>query len=95
MLRGFLLGEGGAVLDSRERPLGIMRIPEGGFLPRFDQVAGDWRRHHPALNAIAAGMVGSAQGWVQAPYCPCPTGPDELPQSWSARPTKHCTSFPA
>ncbi len=78
MLRGFLLGEGGAVLDSRERPLGIMRIPEGGFPAAFDQVAGDWRRHHPALNAIAAGMVGSAQGWVQAPYCPCPTGPDEL-----------------
>jgi 2-dehydro-3-deoxygalactonokinase len=78
MLRGFLLGEDGIVLESRERPLGIMRIPEGGFPAAFEEMTGDWRRQYPAMRAIAAGMVGSAQGWVQAPYRPCPTGPDEL-----------------
>jgi 2-dehydro-3-deoxygalactonokinase len=78
MLRGFLLGEDGLVLDSRALPFGIMRLPEGGFPAAFDRVAGDWRRQFPQLRAIAAGMVGSAQGWVQAPYQSCPTGPDEL-----------------
>ena len=25
-----------------------------------------------------AGMVGSKQGWVEAAYCPCPAGLDEI-----------------
>ena len=25
-----------------------------------------------------AGMVGSRQGWVEAPYCPCPAGLDDI-----------------
>jgi len=78
MLRGFLLGEDGVILESRALPFGIMQLPEGGFPAAFDRVAGDWRRQFPHLEAIAAGMVGSAQGWVQAPYRSCPTGPEEL-----------------
>ncbi|MEJ1974977.1 MAG: 2-dehydro-3-deoxygalactonokinase [Acetobacteraceae bacterium] len=77
-LRSFLLGDDGAILDSRALPLGIMHVSEGGFPAAFDRAAGDWRRQWPHLQAIAAGMVGSAQGWVPAPYRTCPTGPDEL-----------------
>jgi 2-dehydro-3-deoxygalactonokinase len=78
-LRAWLLGRrDGRVLDERAEPWGIMRVPDGDFAAAFDAVTGAWRARWPGLRAIAAGMVGSAQGWVPAPYCPCPAGGDEL-----------------
>jgi 2-dehydro-3-deoxygalactonokinase len=32
----------------------------------------------PGTLCLASGMVGSRQGWLEAPYCPCPAGPQEL-----------------
>jgi len=77
-LRAYLLAEGGGVLDQRSRPWGIMRLPAGGFAGAFHDVVGDWRAAWPSLPAIAAGMIGSAQGWAEAPYCPCPAGVQEI-----------------
>jgi 2-dehydro-3-deoxygalactonokinase len=77
-LRAFLMGDGGVVLDHRAAPLGIMQVPEGGFPAAFAGIAGDWLRATPDLPALASGMIGSAQGWRQAPYCQGPTGLAEL-----------------
>jgi 2-dehydro-3-deoxygalactonokinase len=77
-LRAYLLGPDGAVLDSRSAPQGIMQVPGGDFAAVFEAVTGEWRRRWPNLRSIAAGMIGSAQGWVEAPYLPCPAGPEEL-----------------
>ncbi|TPG47235.1 2-dehydro-3-deoxygalactonokinase [Roseomonas nepalensis] len=77
-LRSYLLGDGGAVLDTRRLPLGIMQVEGGDFAGAFAKAAGDWRARWPGLPAIAAGMIGSAQGWVEAPYAPVPAGLDEL-----------------
>ena len=77
-LRAYLLGPDGAVLDSRSAPQGIMQVPGGDFAAVFEAVTGEWRRRWPELRSIAAGMIGSAQGWVEAPYLPCPAGPEEL-----------------
>ena len=77
-LRAWLLDATGAVLDSRSGPWGIMQVPRGGFAVRFTAVTAEWRARWPGLPAIAAGMVGSAQGWVEVPYCPLPAGPREL-----------------
>jgi 2-dehydro-3-deoxygalactonokinase len=73
-LRAFLMGEGGEVLDQRATPRGIMQVPAGGFPTVFAEIIGDWRRTMPGLPALASGMVGSAQGWRQAPYCRGATG---------------------
>ena len=73
-LRAFLMGDGGAVLEQRAAPRGIMQVPIGDFPAVFAEVAGDWRRTAPTLPALASGMIGSAQGWRQAPYCRGPTG---------------------
>lgn len=67
-LRAMLLGEDAALLDARTAPLGIMQIDEGGFEAAHRSVVGDWLAESK-LPAIAAGMVGSAQGWLEAPYC--------------------------
>lgn len=71
-LRGYLLGPEGVVLDQRGSDEGIMRISEGGFPATFTRLVGDWRQRHGALPALAAGMIGSTQGWVEASYLECP-----------------------
>lgn len=71
-LRAYLLGEGGRVLDSRARPWGIQHVPDGDFARAFAVVSGDWRIRWPGLPALAAGMIGSAQGWQEVPYVACP-----------------------
>ena len=80
-LRAYLLGEGGTVLDHRAERWGIMQLPEGGFEAAFNEVTGAWLAERSALRVIAAGMVGSMQGWLEAPYCAAPAGADELARS--------------
>lgn len=82
-LRAYKLGAGGQVLEQRPLGYGIMQLPSqpreidgkpcaDGFELAFDEACGDWLRAQPELPVIACGMVGSAQGWVQAPYCATP-----------------------
>lgn len=81
-LRAYLYDATGRVLASRGSPAGIMNLPrpaaEGGFDMAFDAVCGEWLDLTPSLPVIAAGMVGSAQGWVQAPYVDTPASADAL-----------------
>jgi 2-dehydro-3-deoxygalactonokinase len=71
-LRAHLLGEGGALIEERRQPWGLLHLPEGGFAAALKGVAGDWTEAMPAIPLIASGMVGSAQGWREAPYAGCP-----------------------
>jgi 2-dehydro-3-deoxygalactonokinase len=77
-LRAYLLGADGAVLDSQASPAGIMKLPAGGFDQAFDETCGAWLKRDPALPVIAAGMVGSAQGWMEAPYIETPADASAL-----------------
>ena len=73
-LRAWLLDGLGRVLDSARAPRGVMQVAGGDFAGALGDVTAAW----PSLPAIAAGMVGSAQGWVEAPYLPCPASPGDL-----------------
>ncbi|MGA2960631.1 MAG: 2-dehydro-3-deoxygalactonokinase [Candidatus Korobacteraceae bacterium] len=73
-LRAYLLGAGGAVLEQSVKPWGIMRTSKRSFAKVFAAMVGEWRRRWPNLPVLAAGMIGSAQGWREAPYVPCPAG---------------------
>lgn len=77
-LRGYLLGRDGEPLDERSAPLGILKVPGGDFLDAFEQTCGDWLGSAPELPAIACGMIGSRQGWLEAPYVSCPAPFDAL-----------------
>lgn len=81
-LRAFRLGEGGEILEQRERPWGIMSLPvaadAGGFDRALEGIAGDWLEATPQAKLVASGMVGSAQGWLEAPYLDCPAGAEAL-----------------
>ncbi|HKT98315.1 MAG TPA: 2-dehydro-3-deoxygalactonokinase [Paraburkholderia sp.] len=81
-LRAYLFDATGQVLDTRISTAGIMNLPvpaeEGGFDAAFDEACGVWLAQASTLPVLAAGMVGSAQGWVQAPYVETPAGEDAL-----------------
>jgi 2-dehydro-3-deoxygalactonokinase len=81
-LRAYLFDAAGEVLATRISTAGIMNLPvpaeEGGFDAAFDEACGVWLADAPRLPVVAAGMVGSAQGWVQAPYVETPASADAL-----------------
>jgi 2-dehydro-3-deoxygalactonokinase len=73
-LRASLLDADGAVLATRSAAAGVMAIPERRFAEALMALCGDWLSAHPRCACIASGMVGSRQGWVEAPYVECPAG---------------------
>ena len=81
-LRAYLFDAAGHVLDTRESTAGIMNLPrpaaEGGFDAAFESACGAWLERAPNVPVIAAGMVGSAQGWLEAPYVDAPASADAL-----------------
>lgn len=80
-LRAWLLGDAGAVLAEKSAPLGILKVPNGDFAAVFREVCGDWLA--PSRPAIASGMIGSRQGWVEAPYAACPAGFESLARGFA------------
>ena len=85
-LRAYLIGDGGVVLERRAEPLGILQVPERDFRAVFDSVTAEWRARHPALPAIASGMIGSAQGWIEAPYTSLPADVGSVARSLATVP---------
>lgn len=73
-LRAFLMQDA-RIVDTRQSVHGIQHLPATGvpgFEQAFAEIAGDWARRWPTLPVVAGGMVGSAQGWREAPYVRCP-----------------------
>jgi len=75
--RAYRLAPDGAVLARREGAGGILRVPEGGFPAALTEMVGDWLADGET-RVLLAGMVGSRQGWQEAPYLACPAGLDAL-----------------
>ena len=76
-LRAYRLGEDGKVLDKRSAALGILSVQDGRFAAALEGQIGDW------LDAgegpvVMSGMIGSRQGWKEAPYAQCPAGLSEI-----------------
>ena len=74
-LRGALLADDGRVLEERSFARGILTVDKTtkqGFEVVFESCFGDWMQS--GMLCLMAGMVGSQQGWLEAPYCPCPAG---------------------
>lgn len=75
--RGWLIGDGGAILASVQDERGMLSIPPGGWeaaLYELKRALGD---AEPRLSLIA-GMAGADRGWRDAGYLPCPAAIDNL-----------------
>ena len=77
-LRGALINSEGAVLEKRAFPQGILQVAHGQFQNVFEQRFGDWMTADSLC--LVSGMAGSRQGWREAPYCPCPSGFQDIAQ---------------
>ena len=76
-LRAYRLDAAGAILDRRESAQGILAVPPGGFPAILDLEIRPWLDVGESL-VLLCGMVGSRQGWQEAPYLACPAGPAEI-----------------
>ncbi|MBR0680694.1 2-dehydro-3-deoxygalactonokinase [Roseomonas eburnea] len=76
-LRVYRLAPDGTALSHRCTPRGILTVEPGGFPDALREVVGDWITAGER-RVLLSGMVGSRQGWVEAPYLPCPAGVEEI-----------------
>ena len=84
-MRAWAMSASGTVLAEACSDQGMGKLARDGFEPALLALIGDWI--NGPTTVIACGMVGSRQGWVEAPYAavPCPT----LPQGLVQAPTTH------
>jgi 2-dehydro-3-deoxygalactonokinase len=82
--RAYRIAAGGTVRDTRSASLGIGSLNDGRFAAALETLLGDWR--HAGIPRIACGMIGSRQGWVEAPYVECPVDLASLGRALTATP---------
>jgi len=68
---------GREVLDRLDLPLGILAVAEGRFERALQDAMGPWLADGER-RILLSGMIGSRQGWVEAPYLPCPAATADL-----------------
>lgn len=68
-----MLDEAGRVLAQRSFERGVLTVAPGQFPQVFGQCFADWSTQ-PGVLCLMSGMVGSKQGWREAPYCACSAG---------------------
>src|SRR5665647_2604046 len=76
-LRGAWLDARGQTVEERSFARGILTVAPGEFPSVLKSSFGDWMQGPDAL-CLMSGMVGSKQGWLEAPYCTCPAGFAEI-----------------
>ncbi len=74
-LRLWAMSSAGAVLARAESEDGMGKLDRTGFEPALLRLAGPWLPEGRATIVVACGMVGSRQGWVEAPYRAVPCAP--------------------
>ncbi len=76
-LRAWAMADDGRVLAAASSDAGMGSLTRDGFEPALLALAEGWLAPGRATLALACGMVGSRQGWVEAPYRPVPCVPLE------------------
>lgn len=72
--RAWLFDGGGGVIAARRDENGIGKQDAPSFAQGLDLLLKDW----PRPPTLMAGMIGSRNGWLEAPYLQCPAGLAEI-----------------
>jgi 2-dehydro-3-deoxygalactonokinase len=75
--RTFKLDADGNILARRFLPKGILRVESGHFSDTLRTEVEDWLAEGERHILLCA-MIGSREGWMEAPYLSCPVGIDDL-----------------
>ena len=65
-----------------------MKVEGGRFAAAFEETCGAWLGAHPKLPVLLAGMIGSKQGWLEAPYCVCPADAGAIARALASLPVE-------
>jgi 2-dehydro-3-deoxygalactonokinase len=76
-VRAYLV-DGQAITERAESDEGVSTLSRGQHPGVFRRLAGGWLGREPDLPVALVGMVGSREGWVEAPYASCPAGPADV-----------------
>lgn len=87
--RIFVLDADDTVLAQSRDERGMRRIAPGTFAAEAEAI----RAQFGDVPLICAGMIGARGGWMEAPYCPCPAGLDDL-AAHVVRPAPGCVIVP-
>jgi 2-dehydro-3-deoxygalactonokinase len=74
--RVYVLDARGVIVGERSAALGVRRVTDGRFANALTMLYGSELPRGVA--AIACGMIGSRQGWIEAPYRDCPADIDSI-----------------
>lgn len=72
-LRAWAMSGDGKVLAEASSDEGMSKLPREGFEPALVRLIAPWLAGEPPV--VACGMVGSRQGWCEAPYRTVPCTP--------------------
>ncbi|MES1201779.1 MAG: 2-dehydro-3-deoxygalactonokinase [Pseudomonadota bacterium] len=78
-LRAFRFDAAGKVIDTKRANAGTSTVKDRAFEATLRDVLGDWLASDSRI--IVSGMAGSREGWLEAPYLPCPANADDLAQA--------------
>jgi len=79
--RAYRIGQHGRLLESRSRDLGLSAVRSQSFDAALQPLISDWLKRDADIPVLMCGMIGSRNGWAEAPYCDCPFGINALSRS--------------
>lgn len=91
--RAFRIARDGAVLETRTAAQGILAVKDGNFAAAYESLVGDWLKAHP-VPVLMCGMIGSRQGWVEAPYVELPADAAQLARNVTEVPGTNAAIVP-
>ncbi len=71
--RAFRIARDGTIRDRRTALRGLVNVPDNRFADTLREEIGPWLAAGED-HVLLSGMIGSRQGWKEAPYIPCPVG---------------------
>jgi 2-dehydro-3-deoxygalactonokinase len=81
-LRCYLVDAQGHVREERSNADGLLAMSERSYPQVLEDLVGDWLQTD--LPVLFCGMVGSARGWHEVPYIPCPASVSDLAEGMLA-----------
>jgi 2-dehydro-3-deoxygalactonokinase len=75
--RAFRITRDGTIRDRRTALRGLVNVPDNRFADTLREEIGPWLAVGED-HVLLSGMIGSRQGWKEAPYAPCPAGIPEV-----------------